>query len=319
MVARAGRAVAGLGAARARLGRPARRGARPRCPTRRRRSREGAAGGPRRVALVGSPTSASPSCSTGWPSEERAVVDSVAGTTVDPVDSLVRHRRRDLAAGRHGRAAPEGRPGQRYRVLRQPAHRRRDRGGRGGGRAPRRQRADQRAGPAGAVDGDRGRPGAGASAFNKWDLVDEDRRYYLDQGDRPRTACASRGRSGSTCRPRPAASVDKLAPALHRALASWEQRVPTGRLNQFITALVQATPHPVRGGRAPRVLFATQAGAARRGSCCSPPACWTPGTSGSSSAGCARSSASRAPRCTSRSAPASAAPPAELPDRGAVR
>jgi GTP-binding protein len=36
--------------------------------------------------------------------------------------------------------------------------------------------------------------------------------------------------------------------------------VPTGRLNQWLTALVQATPHPVRGGRAPRVLFATQAG-----------------------------------------------------------
>ena len=55
--------------------------------------------------------------------------------------------------------------------------------------------------------------------------------------------------------------MDKLAPALHEALASWEQRVPTGRLNQFITSVAQATPHPVRGGRAPRVLFATQAGA----------------------------------------------------------
>ena len=36
--------------------------------------------------------------------------------------------------------------------------------------------------------------------------------------------------------------------------------MPTGQLNQWLTALVQATPHPVRGGRAPRVLFATQAG-----------------------------------------------------------
>jgi GTP-binding protein len=36
--------------------------------------------------------------------------------------------------------------------------------------------------------------------------------------------------------------------------------VPTGQLNQWLAALVQETPHPVRGGRAPRVLFATQAG-----------------------------------------------------------
>ena len=38
------------------------------------------------------------------------------------------------------------------------------------------------------------------------------------------------------------------------------RRIPTGALNQWLAALVQATPHPVRGGRAPRVLFATQAG-----------------------------------------------------------
>ena len=56
--------------------------------------------------------------------------------------------------------------------------------------------------------------------------------------------------------------MDKLAPALRKALASWETRVPTGQLNQWLTALVQATPHPVRGGRAPRILFATQAGVA---------------------------------------------------------
>jgi GTP-binding protein len=55
-------------------------------------------------------------------------------------------------------------------------------------------------------------------------------------------------------------SVDKLAPAMRTALSNWSKRVSTGQLNQWLTALVQATPHPVRGGRAPRVLFATQAG-----------------------------------------------------------
>ena len=39
-------------------------------------------------------------------------------------------------------------------------------------------------------------------------------------------------------------------------------RVPTGQLNSWLTALVQQTPHPIRSGKAPRVLFATQAGSA---------------------------------------------------------
>src|SRR5262249_20635926 len=96
-------------------------------------------------------------------------------------------------------------------------------------------------------------------AFNKWDLVDADRRYYPDREidrERKRIPWAVRVNiSAKTGR-----AVDKLAPALRQALANWERRIPTGQLNQFITSVVQATPHPVRGGRAPRVLFATQAG-----------------------------------------------------------
>ena len=49
-------------------------------------------------------------------------------------------------------------------------------------------------------------------------------------------------------------------PALELALAGWETRVPTGRLNAWLTALIAATPPPVRGGRQPKILFATQAG-----------------------------------------------------------
>jgi GTPase len=54
--------------------------------------------------------------------------------------------------------------------------------------------------------------------------------------------------------------VDRLVPALETALASWETRVQTGRLNAWLSALIQATPPPVRGGRQPKVMFATQAG-----------------------------------------------------------
>jgi GTP-binding protein len=98
-------------------------------------------------------------------------------------------------------------------------------------------------------------------AFNKWDLVDGDRRYYLDkeiERELRRIPWALRiNLSAKTGR-----AVDKLAPSLRKALASWETRVPTAQLNSWLTALVQATPHPVRGGRAPKILFATQAGVA---------------------------------------------------------
>jgi GTP-binding protein len=96
-------------------------------------------------------------------------------------------------------------------------------------------------------------------AFNKWDLVDEDRRPQLAKEiDRElsRVQWAPRlNVSALTGR-----AVDKLAPALHAALEGWETRIPTGRLNAWLSELVAATPPPVRGGRQPKVLFATQAG-----------------------------------------------------------
>ena len=36
--------------------------------------------------------------------------------------------------------------------------------------------------------------------------------------------------------------------------------MPTGRLNAWLGEVVAATPPPVRGGRQPKILFATQAG-----------------------------------------------------------
>src|SRR3712207_967285 len=46
-------------------------------------------GGPRRVALVGRPNVGKSSLLNRLARDERSVVDSVAGTTVDPVDSIV--------------------------------------------------------------------------------------------------------------------------------------------------------------------------------------------------------------------------------------
>ncbi len=95
-------------------------------------------------------------------------------------------------------------------------------------------------------------------AFNKWDLVDEDRRYLLDREIDLQLAqiqWAPRVNiSAMTGR-----AVQKLVPALETALASWDKRITTGQLNSFLKEVVAATPPPVRGGKQPRILFATQA------------------------------------------------------------
>ena len=180
--------------------------------------------GPRRVALVGKPNVGKSSLLNRLAKEERAVVDPVAGTTVDPVDSLVQIGGEtwllvDTAGLRRKVGTASGT--EYYASLR----------------------------TAGAIEAaevavvllDAGEviseqdqrvlsmvTEAGRAlviAFNKWDLVDADRRYYLDkeiERELRRIPWAIRlNLSAKTGR-----SVDKLAPALHRALSSWEQRVP---------------------------------------------------------------------------------------------
>ena len=53
--------------------------------------------------------------------------------------------------------------------------------------------------------------------------------------------------------------VDRLGPAIQEALAGWETRISTGKLNAFLGRIVAAHPHPVRSGKQPRILFGTQA------------------------------------------------------------
>ncbi len=217
-------------------------------------------GGPRRVALVGRPNVGKSSLLNRLAGQERALVDPVAGTTRDPVDSLVELDDRvwqfvDTAGLR--RKVKEARGAEYYSSLRtasaieaaEVAIVLLD------ASAPISEQ-DQRV-IANVVEAGR----AMVIAFNKWDLVDEDRRLTLEKEiDRElrRVTWASRVNvSALTGR-----SVQRLAPALDEALAGWETRVPTAELNAFIGDLISATPPPVRGGKQPRVLFATQPGVA---------------------------------------------------------
>ena len=42
------------------------------------------------------------------------------------------------------------------------------------------------------------------------------------------------------------------------ALESWDQRVSTGQLNNWLREAIAANPPPMKNNRLPRVLFATQ-------------------------------------------------------------
>lgn len=95
--------------------------------------------------------------------------------------------------------------------------------------------------------------------MNKWDLVDEERRLQLDK-EMDRNLDQVEWAERVNISAKTGWHRDRLMPAVIRALASWEFRIPTGKLNSFLGQLVGANPPPVRGGRQPKILFATQAG-----------------------------------------------------------
>jgi GTP-binding protein len=213
--------------------------------------------GPRRVAIVGKPNVGKSSLLNKVAKQQRVVVDNVAGTTVDPVDELVEvdgkiYRFIDTAGIR--KRVKEASGHEYYASLRTHG-------------------AIERAEVCVVVI-DASEPvseqdlriltsveEAGRAlliAFNKWDLTDEERRRYLDREiERDLVQFEWAGHvniSATTGR-----HVDRLGPAIQEALAGWETRISTGKLNAFLGRIVAAHPHPVRSGKQPRILFGTQA------------------------------------------------------------
>ena len=213
--------------------------------------------GPRRVALVGRPNVGKSSLLNKVVGSERVVVDDVAGTTRDPVDELVALggkpwvfvdtagiRRRvhqttgaDFYASLRTQAAVEK---AEVAVVLVDAS------------APMTEqdiRIVQQ-----VIDAGR----ALVVAYNKWDLMDEDRRPFLER-EIEQQLVQVQWAPRVNVSAKTGWHTDRLVPALERSLASWDTRISTGRLNAFLGELVSAHPHPLRGGKQPRILFATQA------------------------------------------------------------
>lgn len=214
-------------------------------------------GGPRRVAIVGKPNVGKSSLLNKLAQQQRSVVSDVAGTTVDPVDELVEvagtvYRLIDTAGIR--RRVKEASGHEYYASLRT-------------------QTAIERAQVCIAVV-DASEPlteqdlriltnveetgRALVIAFNKWDLTDEERRRYLDR-EIDRALVGFRWAPTANISALTGRNVEKLAKAIEAAAEGWETRIPTGRFNAFLGRITASHPHPVRGGKQPRVLFGTQA------------------------------------------------------------
>jgi GTP-binding protein len=214
-------------------------------------------GGPRRVAIIGRPNVGKSSLLNKAVGSERAVVNDLAGTTRDPVDEQVElggkvWRFIDTAGIRRRVHLAQG--ADFYASLRTASALERaevavvvlD-------VTEKISEADIR-----IVDMALESGRCLVLAFNKWDNLDEDRREFLEreiEQDLAHVAWAPRVNiSAKTGR-----HLEKLVPALEVALDSWDTRIPTGKLNAFIQELAMEFPHPVRGGKQPRILFATQA------------------------------------------------------------
>ncbi|WP_321780295.1 ribosome biogenesis GTPase Der [Schaalia cardiffensis] len=213
-------------------------------------------GGPRRVALLGRPNVGKSSLLNALAGSERVVVNELAGTTRDPVDELLELDGEfwwfvDTAGIRRKMHRTTG--ADYYASIRTQAALEKaevalvlfD------GSEPLTEQ-DIRVVQA-VVDAGR----ALVIVNNKWDLVDEERQLAL-RAELERELVQMSWAPRINLSAKTSWHTNRITRALRTALEGWETRIPTGQLNAFLGQLVAAHPHPLRGGKQPRILFGTQ-------------------------------------------------------------
>ncbi len=211
------------------------------------------------VAIVGRPNVGKSSLLNRIAGESRALVSEVAGTTRDPVDTLVRRDGREYllvdTAGIRRRSKVSEAPEELAVMM------------------ARRQIERSKVvvlvldAVQGATTGDLAIAGtawelgrAVVVAVNKWDLLDEEGRRRLDLSwPRLETLLANPPRvnvSALTGR-----GLDKLFPAIDRALEAHETRLSTGEVNRLLEEAIRRKKPPVVQGRPWKLYYATQVAA----------------------------------------------------------
>lgn len=217
-------------------------------------------GSPGRVALIGRPNVGKSSLLNALAGQQRVVVNELAGTTRDPVDEVI-----EIA-------------GVPWTFVDTAGIRRRMLKSRGADfyASLRTQSAIEEADVAMVLlDASQSLASADIRIIeevistgralvlvnNKWDLLDEERRHDLEREwelQLSHVDWAPRiNLSAKT-----AWHTNRIQGALAQALAGWNTRITTSELNTFLGRLVAEHPHPVRGGKQPRIMFATQGSAA---------------------------------------------------------
>lgn len=213
-----------------------------------------------KVAIVGRPNVGKSSLVNRLSGQLRALVSPVAGTTRDPLDTMLEREGRHYllidTAGIRRRSQVTG-PAEGLAVM-----------------LARRQieRADVAVlmidAMAGVTSGDMAIAGsiweqgrAAVVAVNKWDLIDEDARERLDlsyprleqllANPRRVNVSANSGRA-----------VEKLFPAIDAASASFRLSLGTGEVNRMFEQAVAAHPPPVDRGQLWKMFYATQVSSA---------------------------------------------------------
>jgi len=94
--------------------------------------------------------------------------------------------------------------------------------------------------------------------LNKWDTITEEERLHTEDSVADRLAFVSwapvlrmSAKTGSR--------LHRLPKAIRYVMENRERRIPTPELNRILTTWQQAHPPPVRKGKRPRVIYATQA------------------------------------------------------------